>query len=100
MITIGRIGEDLADAINIRVDRSSVLGNPFTLNTESNRDRVCDRYEKYFIDKLDSVNPQSKEIRRIISLIDRGHDINLQCWCSPKRCHAETIKEFLDALYK
>ena len=32
----------------VKVDRSSVLGNPFYMGNESQRDKVCDKYEAYF----------------------------------------------------
>ena len=32
----------------IKVDRSSVLGNPFFMHNESERDSVCEQYEDYF----------------------------------------------------
>lgn len=33
---------------DVRVDRKSVLGNPYKMENESQRDKVCDLYETYF----------------------------------------------------
>ena len=82
----------------IRVDRSSILGNPYRMFNESQRDKVCDLYEKRFLRIVNGEenNPHfRKELKRIYE-IAKKHDVALGCWCSPKRCHAETIKEYLD----
>lgn len=33
---------------DVRVNRKSILGNPFYMKDESKRDEVCDKYEEYF----------------------------------------------------
>ena len=38
----------------VKVDRSSVLGNPYFMKDESKRDEVCDKYEVYFNNKISS----------------------------------------------
>ena len=115
--------------IDIRVDRASVLGNPFELTNEEDRDKVCDAYVDWlwlnlvFVDsktiksiKLDSFiskrkliisktfkNPAcfevSREISRLINLLLDNKQLRLICWCSPKRCHAEAIKNVLTEKY-
>lgn len=97
-ISIGNIRTHKNDAsIAIRVDRSSVLGNPFHMAHESQRDVVCDQYEIYFNNKLKKGTDLAfiGELNRIYELY-KTHDITLLCWCSPKRCHAETIKRYLE----
>lgn len=67
----------------VRVDRGSQWGNPFIMENESEkeRDRVCDLYERYAEWRL-SVEPH---------WLDELKGKNLACWCTPKRCHAETL---------
>lgn len=86
----------------IKVDRSSVLGNPFPMHnkTEEERNRVCNQYEIYFnkiINNKDLEQNQKfmNELRRIY-ILAKKQDIALGCWCYPKRCHSETIKAFLE----
>lgn len=84
--------------ILIRVDRSSVVGNPFRMNCEAERNRVCDEYEKYFNAKVKVKGSAfRKEIIRIYSLVAKGYDVALGCWCAPKRCHADYIKKFIES---
>ena len=83
---------------DVRVDRQSVLGNPFVMKNESERDLVCDQYEKYFREKLQSDTAFRNEVDRLICIYKSHYRLNLFCWCSPERCHAETIKNFIESL--
>jgi hypothetical protein len=67
----------------VRVDRGTEWGNPFIPqnHTEAERQRVCNLYEKYATWRL-TVDPQW-----LMPLVGK----NLACWCTPKRCHAETL---------
>lgn len=78
-----------------RVDRQSIVGNPFYMANESIRDDVCDRYEEYF-NKQVNTNPAFRRYLEEISTALRKYEkVYLYCWCYPKRCHAETIKKWL-----
>ena len=85
------------DEILIKVDRSSPVGNPFILNSESERDWVCNLYSHNFKQWLRNSPEFRNKIWDIIS-ISKNHDVALGCWCYPKRCHAETIKSYIDNL--
>jgi len=86
---------------DVRVDRSSPLGSPFVLHDESERDKVCDEYEAWFYGLLndgwcleqDSV---CRELDRLKALYKKHGKLRLFCWCIPKRCHAITIKKYLE----
>ncbi len=83
----------------IKVDRTSVLGNPFYMKDETQRNDVCDRYVTYFNTILEDRKAKEnqvflEELRRIYT-IAKVQDVALGCWCAPKRCHAETIQKFL-----
>ena len=91
----------------VRVDRTSVLGNPFHMASENDRDRVCNNYMKYFYDmfrrgkKSDTSDIKAKafvqELRRLYRLAKTHGKLELFCWCAPKRCHAKTIQLFLES---
>jgi len=80
---------------DFRVDRKSPLGNPFTTGKYS-RDIVCDMYEEHF----HNVMLKDSEVQRCLDRIIEAHrvygGVNLFCWCVPLRCHAETIKRYLE----
>lgn len=82
---------------DIKVDRSSPLGNPFPMHNESKRNEVCEEYLLWFDGKFESKDEKFMiELRRLYRIYMKYGELNLFCWCSPKRCHAETIKEFIE----
>ena len=83
----------------VKVDRSSILGNPFYMSNESMRDEVCDQYDMYFNNNIkDSRSGFVRELNKIY-LLSLSKDIVLGCWCYPKRCHAEVIMNYLNNEY-
>lgn len=86
--------------------RGSALGNPFFMRNEAQRDLVCDKYEDWFYSVIDEPNflisrpsieshPQTHQLIKIYNKALFGN-INLGCYCAPKRCHCETIKTFIE----
>jgi len=100
-IHIGRVGTYIIGANNIRIDRGhSILSNKFKLKDEMWRDECCDWYDDWLREQFfacsggDSASV-SAEIIRIVGIIESGKDVNLQCWCAPKRCHGQSIKKLV-----
>ena len=79
------------------VDRRSPVGNPFSINSKNNRDCVCFWYEKWFNDRLkgDMTGNFGKYIDEMYGALIKFKVIHLYCWCAPKQCHAQTIKDYL-----
>ena len=98
MIKIGNIRTFKSDgSVEIHVDRRSALGNPFIMKDEDQRIIICNKYEKWFNQKLRDSNDDyfKKELLKIYN-VALEKDVTLLCWCYPNRCHAETIKRYLD----
>ena len=81
---------------DFKVDRTSVLGNPYYMFDECMRDEVCNKYEMYFYKKLKTDAAFKSELVKILRAYKLYGKVNLFCWCYPKRCHAETIKKWLE----
>ena len=92
--------ELLEDEILVKVDRSSVLGNPFKMNsnTDKERIRVISEYAKHYKEKIQTSGKFFTEMYRIHQLLLDGNKVALGCWCYPKFCHAEVIKEKLEGM--
>jgi len=92
--------------------QAGLLGNPFWMGKEADRDRVCDEFEPLFehvmkekgqvsgdalalLGGKDRAMGMYKRMRELYK-IARAQDVELACFCAPKRCHCETIKRFLD----
>ena len=99
MIQIKNLRKDsMKFEYDVRVDRANkVLGNKFIMHNEFERDKVCDEYEAWFNEQIDKQNELVlNELRRLYNIYKKYGKLNLFCWCAPKRCHAETIKNFLN----
>lgn len=87
---------------DIRVDRfNKILGNKFYMQSENDRDRVCALYKEWFTEQIKCRNELVlNELRRIYRIYKQYGKLRLFCWCAPKKCHAETIKTFLENVSK
>lgn len=89
---------------DVRVDRSSPLGNPFPMSNESEREVVCDKYTAWFDGIVEGWTPgevvtknkdQFHFLWKLILLYREYGRLRLFCWCAPKRCHVETIRNYI-----
>ena len=97
-ITVVHVRKELN---NIYCGRGSALGNPFVMNNYSvaERDRVCDLYEVWFKQMLGDITEIAFHTQLdIIFKASKEGDINLGCYCAPKRCHCDTIKAYIESL--
>ena len=77
----------------------SVLGNPFFMQNEFDRDNSCDQYLPWIIAQLAPGNKDRtviNELLRIQKIYELYGKLRLFCWCAPKRCHAEPIKSLIE----
>jgi len=78
---------------DFRVDRKSPLGNPYRMIGETDRIPVCSLYEKHFKENLS--NEAKEYLKTLADAWIKYGKLNLFCWCTPKHCHAETIKTYI-----
>lgn len=87
------------------VDRTSPVGSPFYITTSLNRANVCDAYQRFFENKMLVVEGQHlgvetyefrNYVNKMLEAYKKHGKLRLFCWCAPKRCHAETIKNWLE----
>lgn len=99
-VSIGRVHDQNTIRNNAiiykRVDRASVLGNPYYMHSEAQRDTVCDEYETWFSDQMSNKESYVYSEIETLTSIAINYDLELLCHCAPKRCHAETIKAAID----
>lgn len=84
--------------------KGSFLGNPFThirdkktlacyiVNT---REEAIEKHKEEFLVQVEINKDVKEEINKMLFHL-KGHGIlNLLCFCSPKSCHCDNIKEYL-----
>lgn len=72
---------------------ASPLANPFTVE-EFGRDGAIERYKHWIRLKYICCPKVQDEIHLIIEQAQR-YDINIACWCYPKRCHGHELVKFI-----
>jgi hypothetical protein len=87
--------------VEIYVGRSrwvgiSPLGNPFS-RVKYGRDECIKMFREWLAERLsDPTSDQAIELESIRQ-VAKDHPIALRCHCAPLPCHADVIKELLEA---
>ena len=77
-------------AYDIKVDRSTVYGNPYKISKTMTRENACNLFD-YFMPDL--VAPS--QLQKLVDIYIKYGKIRLFCWCVPERCHGETYKKYI-----
>jgi ribA/ribD-fused uncharacterized protein len=80
------------------IGRGSPLGNPFPIGTTVNdsREAVIGRYRIYLADAINRNEPKIiDELNRLGNIAMDTGELRLQCFCYPKQCHGDIIKQVL-----
>lgn len=93
-IIIVNIYQNKAD---VYCGRGSSLGNPFKMDSEADRDFVCEQFQDYFYKKVVIERNQSmlRQLSQIKNIMDAKGSVKIGCFCAPRRCHCQTIKKYL-----
>lgn len=86
------------DEHTVYIGRGSVFGNPFT---EGTREEMIAEYKTYF--HKECLKPRSPLKEGVDTLFDRmmdGENLKLMCFCKPKACHGDVIKDYLQKAAK
>lgn len=94
---------------DIYIGRGSVLGNPFTSikDRKTKAEFICNSSEEsissfdYFLREKIKKKDKSvcDELNRIYKLAET-EDVFLVCFCKPKNCHGDIIKNIVDSAKK
>lgn len=82
--------------ILIYVGRPSVLGNPFPMRGEEDRDHVVAQYRQWLDAQRRANSAAWREVKRLAALSAEGKALALQCYCAPRKCHADVIKSAIE----
>lgn len=86
------------DTVRVPIHRGTPLGNPFPMENRSQeeRNRVCNLYEEWIEPKLLDKGAELRQFEELLQIVRDGKDLELECFCAPKRCHGDTIKRLLE----
>lgn len=78
------------------VGRPSTLGNPFKVSMHQPRLVAIEKYQAWIEDKIIQGDPAILyELEHLFAPLLRNEKLALVCWCSPKPCHADILKQIL-----
>lgn len=78
------------------IGRGSPLGNPFVIGKDGSREQVIAKYRVWLNEQIMRKNPAVlDELNRLGNKAIDEKGLALQCFCYPKPCHGEVIKEKL-----
>jgi hypothetical protein len=85
----------------IYVGRGSPLGNPYRITDESDREMVIQRYGAMLKNAIIKRDPKIiTALWNIEAYLQKHGKCNLVCYCCPKPCHADIIKQVLINKFK
>jgi len=71
----------------------SVLGNPYRIGKDGDRDEVIAKYRRWL---WAQVQAKTEVLDILQDMASYAGDINLVCCCAPKRCHGEIVKRAIE----
>lgn len=75
----------------------SALAKTYRMKSEADRDAVCNDYAKWFANRVKAQDSDvMSELHQIVNCLESNQTVYLACECAPKKCHAETIKQFIE----
>jgi hypothetical protein len=80
----------------IYIGRPSILGNPFVMIKD--RDVVVEANNTWMIKEYATNPVYKRHIDQLVKELRQGHDVLLQCFCAPKRCHGDNIKRLVELI--
>lgn len=70
---------------DVYIGRPSKWGNPYTIGPDGGRAEVIEKYRKYVTGS-----------KRLMSCLHELKGKRLGCFCAPKPCHGDVLKELAD----
>lgn len=77
------------------IGRPSVLGNPFRLGYDGNREQVLEKYKQYLWNEIKGKTQVYEELLKLAATA-RKSDLFLECFCFPRSCHGMIIRDAIN----
>ena len=106
MIKVDNVKSNLSSLNVVYVGRKcrkfegSILGNPFKIGRDGNRDEVIEKYRQWLWTEINRKGEVWEELLELLEKYKLWGDMVLVCWCAPQACHGDVIKRCLEWLIK
>ena len=75
------------------VGRPSVLGHPYVVGRHGTKAHVVALYRLWLRQQWHRGGAVRQELERLAAKYRRDGQLTLLCWCAPRPCHADVIRE-------
>ncbi|MEK6829388.1 MAG: DUF4326 domain-containing protein [Nanoarchaeota archaeon] len=91
------------------IGRGSPLGNPYTSIqgretlakfVVSSREESIELYRTYLLECIEKKDKEVCDMLNSIYKLAVDSDVYLSCYCSPKSCHGDVVKEIIESFIK
>jgi len=82
------------------VGRPSALGNPYMVGRHGTQEHVVSLYRLWLRKQWRCGGAVRQELERLAAKYRRDGRLTLLCWCAPRPCHADVVREAVLALAK
>jgi Domain of unknown function (DUF4326) len=79
--------------VGVYVGRPSALGNPFLVGRDGTREDVIARYRQWLRAQWRRGGAVRQELEWLAAQYRRDGQLTLLCWCAPRLCHADVVRE-------
>ncbi len=88
------------------IGRGSALGNPYTSIQDretkaqfvvNTKEESIEKYKEYLNDCIENKQEEVCNLMNQIFILAMKEDVYLSCYCKPKSCHGDVIKEVLES---
>jgi hypothetical protein len=87
-------------AQGVYIGRPSLLGNPFKMSSEADRETVVAQYRKWLLPEIQRDGKVQRAVLKILEDVQQDKEVNLVCWCAPQPCHGDVIKEVIETVLR
>ena len=77
---------------------ASPLANPWPISQHCTRAQAIAAYKVWLTERIAAGDEAIMEELKRIKDLSRVGDVRLNCWCRPRPCHGQVIKEILEAM--
>ncbi len=75
------------DEFDVRIDRTTIWGNPFVVGRHGNRAEVIEKYRVWILKQPN-----------LLSQLYHLKGKRLGCWCAPEPCHGDVLVELIEEI--
>lgn len=80
--------------------QGSILANPFIIGRDGTREEIIEKYRRWLWSEYKKNGSVKQELVAIAERVKNGEKVKLVCWCHPKKCHGDVIKNCISWMLK